>query len=109
MKLAQDLDTIQEQGAPGFKFNSSGGIGEIVSAIIPYLFTAAGVLLLLYLVMGGLQMMTSGGDPKAMQDAKGKITNALIGFLIVFTSYWVVQIIGSLVGLQNTGFLSPFN
>ncbi len=44
--------------------------------------------------------MTSGGDPKAVQSAKSKITNALIGFVIVFAAYWIVQLIASILGLE---------
>lgn len=103
MKLALNFDTIQGVGLPNFKF----GLGtaqqpsDVINAIVPYVFAAAGIALLVYLVMGGLQMMTSKGDPKAMQGAQAKITNALLGFVIVFVSYWIVQLFGKILGLQN--------
>jgi hypothetical protein len=75
-------------------------LGEIVSRLLPYLFAGAGLLLLLYLLLGGLQLMTSGGDPKKTQEAKGKITNALVGFIIVFIAYWLVQIVGKILGIE---------
>lgn len=75
-------------------------LGEIVSGLLPYLFAGAGLLLLLYLLLGGFQLMTSGGDPKKMQEAKGKLTNALVGFIIVFIAYWLVQIIGKILGIE---------
>lgn len=84
-------------------------IGTIISVILTnYIFYAAGLMLLVYLVMGGLQMMTSRGDPKALQAAQGKITNALIGFIIVVVSFFLVQILGSLLHLQGTMFGSIF-
>jgi lipopolysaccharide export LptBFGC system permease protein LptF len=43
--------------------------------------------------------MTSAGDPKAMQAAKANLTHGAIGFLIVFMSYWIVQIILNVFGL----------
>ena len=55
---------------------------------------------MIYLILGGFQYMTSRGEPKATEAAKGKITNALIGFLIVFASYWMVQIIGFVLGID---------
>ena len=98
--LAQEVDFSKiEETIPDFKF-AGGDIGPIVSELIKYLFPLAGLLLLLYLLFGGLQLMTSGGDPKKMQDAKGKLTNALIGFMIVFVSYWLVQIIGRILGIE---------
>lgn len=78
-------------------------IGNIVSTLLPYLFSLAGLLLLLYLLFGGFQLMTSGGDPKKIQEAKGKLTNALVGFIIVFVAYWLVQIIASVLGLGKIG------
>ncbi len=76
-------------------------IADIVSGIIPYLFVLAGLFLLLYLVLGGIQLMVSGGDPKKTEAAKGKITNAVIGFVIVFVSYWLVQILQIVFGLPK--------
>jgi len=103
--LAQlNLGEIQKNAIPEFKFKgNSGSLGGIISALVPYVFTIAGLLLLLYLIIGGFGLLTSGGDPKKMQGAKGQITNALVGFLIIFVSYWLVQIIGSILGLEIIG------
>lgn len=79
----------------------SATIGEVVGALLPYLFAGAGLLLLLFLVYGGLSLMLSRGDPKAVQAAKGKITSALVGFIIVFASYWIVQIVGRILGIEE--------
>jgi hypothetical protein len=102
---ALEHEFLGERGPGMSRFKFAGkGLGEIVSALIPYFFTAAGILLLLYLLVGGIQLMLSGGDPKAMQDAKSKITNAFVGFLIVFTAYWLAQIVGNLLGLEQSSF-----
>jgi hypothetical protein len=100
MLLAQNLDTIQSQGLPEFK---TGSIGSLISAILPYIFGAAALMLLVYLVTAGLSMMTSRGDPKAMQAAQAKITNALIGFVIVFFAFALVSIIGRVFGITVFG------
>jgi hypothetical protein len=84
--------------------NQNLKIGEIVSVILPYVFGAAGIALLVFLIIGGLQMMLSRGDPKAMQSAQAKITNALIGFVIIIIAFFVVQLIGQLLGINQTGF-----
>lgn len=110
MKLAQNLEQIQKKALPGFAFSGEQGtIGNIVSEFIKYLFPLAGILLLLYLIIGGFGLMTSGGDPKAVQSAKSKITNALIGFVIVFAAYWVVQIVASVLGLGKIGEIFNLN
>ena len=116
MKLAQMENPFKNISIPTVK---TGGVidinkenlklGEIVSGLLPYLFAGAGLFLLLYLIFRGFQLMTSGGDPKKMQEAKGKITNALVGFIIVFIAYWLVQIIGSVLGLGKIGEIFGLN
>lgn len=76
-------------------------LGGIINTVVPYLFGAAGLLLLLYLIWGGFSYMLSGGDPKAVESAKQKITNAVIGFVIIFVAYWLVQILGMVFGITQ--------
>ena len=100
MKLAQiDFDPLSIVATP--KFGPGAQIGTIISAILPYLFPLAGLLLFLYLVFAGFQFLTSGGDPKKVEQAKQRLTNGIIGFLIVFISYWLVQIIARILGLTK--------
>lgn len=99
MLLAQapDLNAIQSRGLQNFKnFNTPA---DIINAILPYVFGAAGIALLIYLVLGGLQLMLAKGDPKAIQAAQSKITNAIIGFIIVAIAYTLTQLVGRLLGI----------
>lgn len=108
MQLAQitnsDLRTIEN--FIGLKVKNIQGnlvsiatIGDIANAIIPYIFVISGISLLLYLLYGGLTMMLSRGEPKAFEEAKAKITNAAIGFVIIFASYWIWQLAKLLLGI----------
>ncbi|OGM05437.1 hypothetical protein A2125_01220 [Candidatus Woesebacteria bacterium GWB1_43_5] len=94
------LDDIEQQGLPGFNFTGAT-LGDIIQSALPWIFGIAGIGLLLFLLYGGLHLMISGGEPKAVAEAKGKITNALIGFIIVFVAYWIVQLIGMIFGLEG--------
>ncbi len=97
-----DFGKIQE-AIPSLKPEFKGGassVGAIISLILPYLYIIAGLMLLFYLLLGGFHMMTAGSDEKGLVEAKGKITNALIGFLLLFVSYWLVQILGHILGMQ---------
>lgn len=103
--LAQgSLNEIQGEGfknsTPKFLVGNTT-IGSIVSAAIPWIFTIAGMLLLVYLIFGGLQLMLAQGDPKNTQAAKSHITNALVGFIIVFLAYFIVQLVGSILYLPR--------
>ena len=97
--LAQNLDAIQKLGLPQNKIPATPG--ELISLVLPYIFYGAGIALLIYLVMGGLQLMTSRGDPKAMQMAQAKITNAFVGFIIVIFSVIIVSVLGHIFGIQS--------
>lgn len=91
-----------ESSAYGTDFHFTGkGIGEIITSLLTYLFPLAGILMLLYFLYGGFHLMVSRGDPKAVAEARGKITNAVIGFVIIFLAYWIVQIIAQVLGLSS--------
>lgn len=82
----------------GFVFKDST-VGGVVSALLPYVYVIAGLILLVMLVMGGLGLMTAAGNPDKMKAGYGKITNALIGFLIIFISYFVVQLVETILDI----------
>ncbi|HJY98422.1 MAG TPA: hypothetical protein VJ227_01770 [Patescibacteria group bacterium] len=77
--------------------------GELVGNMLPYVFGLAGITLLIYLILGGFQLMTSRGDPKAIQAAQGKITNAVIGFVIIIIAYFLVNLLGQIFNIEQFG------
>ena len=93
---APSLKDIQTKS--GVTLNFSDTLGGLISNILPYIFGAVGILLLVYLVLGGFQLMLSRGDPKAVASAQGKITNAMIGFIITLLAGGLVVILGRLLG-----------
>jgi hypothetical protein len=96
--LAQgpDLDAIQS----GAGIKAPSDLGELISVALPYVFYISGFLLLIYMVLGGFQLMTSRGDPKAIQSAQAKITSALIGFVIILLSAGIVVILGKVLKVE---------
>ena len=104
-KTAIDFSDLRSVFKTDSILNSSDlSVGQIVSKFLPYLFVFVGLILLAYLIMGGFGLMTSGGDPKKVQSAQGKVTSAVIGFFIIFVAYWITQILQSIFGL-STGVL----
>ena len=103
MLLAQNLNAIQASAFPNATPLSQMTLGGIIGNTLPYVFGVAAILLLIYLVTAGLSMMLSRGDPKAMQAAQSKITNALIGFVIVFFAFTLVALIGRVLGIGVFG------
>lgn len=84
---------------PDFK-EELNTIGDIINALIPYIFALAGIILLFLLIWGGFGYLTSGGDPKKVESARGKLTHAIVGFIIIFVAYWLVQILETIFGIQ---------
>ena len=105
MKLANgaiDFNMLEKITVGGGTFNFAGKkVTEIIAGLIPYLFAAAGALLLLYLIYGGFSYITSAGDPKKTQVAKGIITNAIVGVLIVIFAYIIVQVIALVFNITD--------
>jgi len=82
---------------PVSKFND---VGSLVSAILPYIYGFAGLALFIMLIWGGITLMTAAGDPAKSKSGYGKISAGLIGFLIVFVSYFVTQIVEVVLGIK---------
>ncbi len=81
-------------------------IGSIIGGngtrkgLLPYIYVVAGLILLLMLISGGIGLMTSAGNPDKSKVAWGKITGGLIGFLIIFVSYFIAKIVEVLLGVS---------
>jgi Type IV secretion system pilin len=90
---------IPSYGTTGFKFADSN-LGEIISQLLPYILGFAGLALFVMLVLGGITLMTAAGDAAKSKDGYGKISASLIGFLIIFISYFVAQIVEVVLGVK---------
>ncbi|MFA6018171.1 MAG: hypothetical protein WCT28_00715 [Patescibacteria group bacterium] len=62
-------------------------IGHIISAAL----SVAGSLAILMVVYGGLLWMTSRGESKQVQKGKDTLTWAVLGIVIIFASYVIVN------------------
>lgn len=95
-----ELPDISLDEPEGFAF-SGQGIGAIVGQSLSYVFAAAGIGLLLMIISSGYSLIMSAGDPKKTAAGKATLTNAIIGFLLIFAAFWIVQIMGTVLGWQN--------
>lgn len=86
------------------------GIGPLVSAIVSVLLIIAALAAFLYLVLGGIQWITSGGDKAGMEAARNKITQAIVGLIIVAAAYAIMLLAANFLGLDiaNLQFQRPF-
>lgn len=88
-------------GPTDFKF-ADAQVGTIVQDALPYIFSFAGLGVLLMIVSAGFTMLTSAGDAKKLEAGKGRFTNALIGFFLIFAAYWIVQLLGRIFGWDSS-------
>ncbi len=73
----------------------------LVTLIVRNSLTVAGIILLVLIIAGGFMMISSAGsgDQKKAASASAMITDAAIGFLVIFLSYFIIQIIEVITGL----------
>lgn len=59
----------------------------------------AGLMFILYFVLGGISWITAGGQPDKVENAKKQMTNAVIGLIIVVAAYGIAFIVGNVLGI----------
>lgn len=77
-------------------------VGGILSIILRNVFVVAGILLFLLLLIGGFSIIMGAGSGDSKKTAQGQqaVTSALVGFLLIFGGYWIIQIIQLVTGLN---------
>ena len=78
-------------------------LGPYVSNIVGALLIIAAIAALIFLVMGGINWITAGGDTKKIDSARDRITGALIGLAVVAVSWALFLIIDNFLGIGIAG------
>ena len=82
------------------QFSTPGGI---ISEVLKYAFPIAGTILFLMLIFAGVKMLTGATNSKNMDEGKQIIGTAIAGFIILFASYWIIQLIEVIFGIKILG------
>ena len=98
------MDIGESFGSP---IGQSISLGDLVGNLVSAAIAIAGVIMVFLFIGGGLAMIAGAGSGDAQGAAKGKqaVTYAIIGFIIVFTAYWIIRIIEIITG--STFLTSP--
>lgn len=72
----------------------------IISGLISFVMIIAALVFFFMLVIGGIQWMISGGDKAGAETARGKITAALIGLVIVFSAWAIIQLVNAVFSIN---------
>ena len=95
-------ESASDAGLSDFKF-ANANLATIINTIIPLIFAVAGITLFIMLIFGGIAIFMSSGNPESMKKGTQQITNALIGLVIIFAAYWIVQLVEYSLGLSLLG------
>lgn len=93
--LAQDI-TITINKPP----YAPGNISKLINSVLTMVFVITAVLAFAYLVWGGIQWITSGGDKTATEAARNRIQAAILGLFIVFAAWAIMLVLGSFFGFD---------
>jgi hypothetical protein len=69
------------------------GFEDLFQNILTVVLGLAGIGLFIMLLLGGFQFITSGGDPKGVEQAKHTLTYAIGGVVLIAAGYLIIQII----------------
>lgn len=78
-------------------------IGKLISALVGTVLIIAALLAFLYLILGGIKWITSGGDKAGMEEARNKITHAIVGLIIVGAAWAIMSLVQNFLGVQIIG------
>jgi ABC-type cobalamin transport system permease subunit len=81
-----------------------GSVVSIIKNLITAIVALAGVVLFIMLIVGGMNFLLAGGDQKKLEKAKGTITSAFAGFILLISAYLILKLIEIITGVNVTKF-----
>src|SRR5512140_805018 len=85
---------------PGFQIED---LGLFISKTVGAALIIAALLVFVYLVWGGIHWITSGGDKGKTEEARNRITAALVGLAIVAAAWAIIQLVAFFFGIDVFG------
>lgn len=99
-KVAAQSITITRENT---KFYNIENLGQLISAAVGSLLIIAALLAFIFLILGGIQWITSGGDKSGMEAARNKITHAIVGLIIVGAAWAIMILVQNFLGISVIG------
>lgn len=77
-------------------------IGAFVSSILPNIYVIAGIIVFIIFIIAGLMYIFNAGkgDAKAAETSQKALTAAIIGLVLIFASFWIIQIVEIVAGFK---------
>lgn len=100
--LQEGAQAAQCDGCPANLFGETGVFRQVTNVIL-YI---VGIVAVIMLIVGGIRYVISGGDSKKVTDAKNTVLYAIIGLVICFFAFAIVNfVISSLPSDETTSML----
>lgn len=91
---AQEFNVVQPNSV------QVNNLGSVVSAVAGVMIIIAAIAAFLFLIIGGIQWITSGGDKAGMESARNRITAAIVGLIIVASAWALMTLLGQFIGFN---------
>lgn len=98
LALLAQIDLQKNLG--NFQPATSLTVEGMVSGFIGLVLVVAGLAFFFILVIGGIKWILSGGDKAHTEGARNQITAALVGLVIVFSAWAIIQLINTFFGIN---------
>lgn len=83
--------------------NTGGSTMCILEKVLSFLLAVAFIVAVIFLVVGGFRYIVSQGNEDSLEKAKGTITNAIIGIVVIVLAYIILQLIFGVVQTGTAG------
>lgn len=75
-------------------------MGAVLGFVITIAFIIAILIALFFLIWGGIKWISSGGDKGGVEAARNQIIAAVIGLIIIFLAFFILNLVLGLFGLS---------
>lgn len=69
------------------------GLSTFLSDIVAIVIYAAAATALIFIIIGSIQWMLAGGDPKSVSQARGKVVTAVIGLAVILSTLAILRLV----------------
>ena len=76
-----------------FQGVGGGSLDQLIQTIVNVILLVAGIVAVIYLIVGGYQYITSSGNAEQAQAGRTTVLNAIIGLVIIFAAYLIVRFV----------------
>ena len=86
----------------GIRCDGNNSVTGLILIVINWMLALAGLVAVLFLIIGGFWFITSAGNEETAEKGKSTVINAIIGIVVIVLSYVIVTVISNLVSNPNT-------